>query len=401
MSEDGGSGVRVATEDGQDPPASTTSPEPRRAVDRSEGAPIEGGLGGLVPGADGGSSLIDRLTELAVDHRRGVVTAVVGFVLLGTLGASDIDLGGVVVDGVSIGAVYAMLALGIVLVYRSTGVLNFAQGELGTMPAFLVLMLLVGFDRTVTLDTSTVSLGRLVGFAVLGVAFGAVLAIAVNVVVVQRLADATPVTSLVATAGVSLLLVGTQFVVFEPQNRAFPRVLDGTACLLPGGGDCMLSTNRHNLVILAVLAVVSLVISGLFRTELGTALLATAQDPFAASLHGVSPRAMSSLAWGMAGGLGALGGVLGAGFFAGLTPGLMTSTFLVPAFTAVILGGITSMPGAVVGGLLMGLAAALANGAATTYELTSLIPSPPVMASFALLLAVLLVRPSGLFGKGA
>lgn len=359
-------------------------------------------LGDARAGAESAPSFLDRATEAAIAHRRTVAGVVVGFVVLGSLAASDVDLGGALVDGLSIGAVYALVALGIALVYRSTRVLNFAQGELGTMPAFLVLMLLTGFDRAVTIDPASVSFGNLVGYALIGVAFGAALAVGINVFVVQRLAEATPVTSLVATAGVSLLMIGGQVVFFELQNRTFPRILSGSLCLVvdPTGG-CLLPTNRHNLVMLGVLAVVAVALAALFRTELGTALLATAQDPFAAALHGVSPRAMSSLAWGLAGGLAALGGILGAGFFAGLSPGLMTTTFLIPAFTAVVLGGITSMTGAVVGGLLVGVVNALANGATTTYGLTSVIPNAPTMASFTLLLLVLLVRPRGLFGKEA
>lgn len=378
MSTDSSSSAAVATEDG-------------------------GRLGDALPGVGTAPSWLDRATEAAISHRRTVTGVVVAFVVLGSLAASEVDVGGVLVDGLSIGAVYALVALGIALVYRSTRVLNFAQGELGTMPAFLVLMLLTGFDRAVTIDPATVSLGSLVGYALIGVAFGAALAVGINVFVVQRLAEATPVTSLVATAGVSLLMIGGQIVFFELQNRTFPRILRGSLCLAadPTDGGCLLSTNRHNLVMLAVLAVVAVALAVLFRTELGTALLATAQDPFAAALHGISPRAMSSLAWGLAGGLAALGGILGAGFYAGLSPGLMTTTFLIPAFTAVVLGGITSMTGAVVGGLLVGLINALANGATTTYGLTSVIPNAPTMASFALLLLVLLVRPRGLFGKEA
>lgn len=396
MSEHSSGGVSLPTEDDE----AGTPGEPSSGSEHASST--TGELGDTIPGAGSTPSALDRATEFVVERRGLVAGVVAGFVLVGVIGASDIAVGGVLVDGISIGSVYALVALGIALVYRSTRVLNFAQGELGTMPAFLVLMLLVGFDRAVTVDPATIPLTRLIAFALIGVIFGALLAVGVNVLIVQRLADATPVTSLVATAGVSLLMIGGQVVFFELQSRTFPRILDGSVCLVPGLEDgCVLSTNRHNIVILVVLVVVSAVFAALFRTELGTALLATAQDPFAASLHGVSPRAMSSLAWGLAGALAALGGILGAGFFAGLTPGLMTTTFLIPAFTAVILGGITSMSGAVVGGLLVGLVNALANGAATSYGLTGVIPSPPTMASFTLLLLVLLVRPRGLFGKEA
>jgi branched-chain amino acid transport system permease protein len=388
-------GVRVVSEDGEevaDPGSATTPPTPAPGT-ASEDGPSSGS-------PSGDPSLVDRLAALVVEHRTRVIWGVATFVLLGIIAASQIDLGGVLVFGISTGSVYALVALGIVLVYRSTKVLNFAQGEFGTMPAFLVLMLLLGFDRAGTVNTEAVSTLQLASFALVGVAFGAILAIGVNALIVQRLAEANPVTSLVATAGVSLLMIGFQIVTFELQNRSFPRFFPGTVCVIPGADGCALPTNRHNIVILIVLVVVGVAFAALFRTELGTALLAVAQDPFAASLHGVSPRAMSMLAWGLAGALGALGGILGAGFFEGLTPGLMTTTFLLPAFTAVILGGITSMPGAVVGGLLVGLTAALANGAVTGYGLSN-VPNPPTLASFALLLVVLLVKPSGLFGKGA
>jgi branched-chain amino acid transport system permease protein len=391
-------GVRVVSEDGEeaaDPgSAAATAPPPSEPGIASAGGNAAGGDGG------GEQTLVDRLAVLVVEHRTRVIWGVATFVLLGIIAASQIDLGGVLVFGISTGSVYALVALGIVLVYRSTKVLNFAQGEFGTMPAFLVLMLLLGFDRAATVNAEAVSTLQLASFALVGVAFGAILAIGVNALIVQRLAEANPVTSLVATAGVSLLMIGFQIVTFELQNRTFPRFFPGTVCVIPGADGCVLPTNRHNLVILIVLVVVGVAFAALFRTELGTALLAVAQDPFAASLHGVSPRAMSMLAWGLAGALGALGGILGAGFFEGLTPGLMTTTFLLPAFTAVILGGITSMPGAVVGGLLVGLTAALANGAVTGYGLSN-VPNPPTLASFALLLVVLLVKPSGLFGKGA
>ncbi len=382
--------VRVPSGDGDAASADTTA-----------ALPAEPGLAESPTGGPTGPSRLDQATDLVTEHRTAVIGVVLALVALAGLGASRIDVGGVIVDGVSVGAVYALVALGIALVYRSTKVLNFAQGELGTVPAFLVLMLLTGFDRAAILDPASISLVQLVGYGVVGVLAGALLAIGVNTLVVQRLAEANPVTSLVATAGVSFLLIGGQIVVFELQSRTFPRVLQGQVCFVRGDEGCLLQTNQHNLVILGVLVVVAAGLALLFRTQLGTALLATAQEPYAAALHGVSPRAMSTLAWGLAGGLAALGGILGAGYFAGLTPGLMTTTFLIPAFTAAVLGGMTSMTGAVVGGIIVGLVAALANGVATTYGLTSLIPSPPTLASFVVLLLVLLIRPRGLFGKEA
>jgi branched-chain amino acid transport system permease protein len=361
------------------------------------------GLGSLLGrggGDDGGrpGGPLDQLEAASAwlaERRTTVVAAVTAIVVLGTLGASGISLGAVLVDGLALGSVYALVALGIALVYRATRVLNFAQGEFGTVPAFLVLVVLLGGDLQSNVDPSQVSLLRLSALAVVAVIAGAALGIGVNAGIVQRLADANPVTSLVATAGVSFLLIGAQVVIFGLQSRTFPRFLDGSVRVLG------VSVTRHTFVIAVVLAIAAALLAVLFRTPVGVALLATAQDPFAASLHGVSTRAMASLAWGLAGGLAAIGGLLAAGVYQRLEPGQMTTTFLIPAFTAAVLGGITSMVGAVVGGLLLGLVASFANEAVLSYGISDVVASAPDLAAFVVLLLVLLVRPRGLLGKEA
>jgi branched-chain amino acid transport system permease protein len=361
---------------------------------------------GAGPGAGpGGAGPLERLEAVSAwlaHHRLAVVGGVAAFVVLGALFAGNLSLHRtlsilttVLVFGTQQGAVYALVALGIALVYRSTKVLNFAQGEFGTVPALLVLLILLGGDLEGTVSPADVSLVKLSVLAILGVAIGAALAIGVNVGIVQRLADANPVTSLVATAGVSFLLIGAQVVVFGLQSRTFPRFLDGSVRVLG------ISVTRHTFVILFVLALAAALLAALFRTPIGVALLASAQDPFAASLHGVSTRAMSSLAWGLAGGLAAIGGLLGAGVYQGIEPGQMTTTFLIPAFTAAVLGGITSMVGAVVGGLFLGYVATLADQLVIQFQISDMIASAPDLAAFAVLLVVLLVRPRGLLGKEA
>lgn len=339
-------------------------------------------------------------------YRNPIIATVVVVVLLTVL---DVNLVAVVVNGLQVGAVYALVALGLALVYKATRVLNFAQGELGTVPAFVVLMILVGGDRGVEIDPATVDSFRLIWASLLAVAVGAVLAILVNVLVVQRLADASPVTSLVATAGVALLLTSSELVFFEAKARKFPRFVAGSPCFASDAdGVCTSPLSLggvvipwHTIIVVAVLAAAALALALFFRTPPGVALLATSQEPFAAELHGISVRAMSSLAWGAAGALGAIGGILGGGVFEFVAPGLMTTTFLIPAFTAAVLGGITSMVGAVVGGLLLGITVAFANSFVLSYNLTSVLPGPPQIATFIVLLLILLVRPRGLFGKEA
>lgn len=331
---------------------------------------------------------------------------------------ADINLLRVLVNGLQTGAVYAIVALGIALVYKATRVLNFAQGAFGTVPAFLVLMIVLGFNLEKEVDPATVSVLEMVGATVVAMIAGAVLAIIVNLGIVRRLASASPVTSLVATAGVTLFLIAGQIILFEVRSRKFPRFIDGAPRGLDLGPICLATTNEggvcagdlsiggivvpwHTLIVLLVLAVAAILLAIFFRTPPGVALLATAQDPFAAEIYGISPVGMSTIAWGMGGALAAIGGVLGAGVFEQLAPGLMTSTFLIPAFTAAVLGGINSMPGAVVGGMLLGVTVALANQVVLRFDLTSTLPGPPQLASFVVLLLVLLFRPRGLLGKEA
>lgn len=357
---------------------------------------------------DGVSEAGFDLRRWLTEHRKGTIATLLSLAALIMIGVSPISLGRVVVEGVLAGSVFALVALGVALVYKATGVLNFAQGELGTMPAFIVLMLMVGFDRQAEVNPATIGFGAMVSYALLAVVVGIVLAVGINALVMQRLVDASPVISIVATTSVFFLLVGLQFAVFETRVRTFPRFLDGAPCLASQAGECVRPLTLFGtrvlwqaIVVVVVLLIVAVLLTLLFRTPVGIALLASAQEPFAASLYGVSPRRMSTFAWAIAGALGGLAGILGGGVFEQLFPGMMTRDFLVPAFTAAVLGGITSMIGAVLGGLLLGIASALASAIVITYGLTGAVPGPPFVAAFVVLLVIMYVRPRGLLGKGA
>ena len=320
-------------------------------------------------------------------------------------------------NGISVGAVYALVALGVALVYKATRVINFAQGALGSLPALVALWILLDFDlEQATAEPSTVTFVAVVlGVVVLG----ALLAIALNVFVIQRLANAAPVTSLVATTGIALLVIALESILFDVKTRRFPRIIEGAPdgfqvgpfCFAPReGGACVtdgpfavggLEVPWNTVLIVLVLVVVSIALAAFFRSPIGVALLATAQEPFAAELYGVSPRVMSSLAWGIAGGFAALAAVLGGGVFEQAFPGFMTRDFLIPALVAAVLGGVTSMPGAVAGGLLVGIVYALSNAIVLQAGLNSVVPGPPQLGIFLVLILTLLVRPRGLFGKEA
>ena len=295
----------------------------------------------------------------------------------------------ILVFGLQAGAIYALVAIGIALVYKATGILNFAQGELGTLAAFAAFFILAGgFD-----NEASSGKGRLLVATVVALAVGALLGVLVNTLVIRKLANASPVTSLVATAGVAVFLSAVELLVFESRARNFPRYIDG-GFRLPLAD---VNVPWHTIVILAVLGGVAAALAVFFRTSYGVALLATAEDPFAAELQGVPVGLMRTIAWGAAGALGALGGLLGAGVFQSLSPGLMTATFLIPAFTGAVLGGISSLIGSAVGGLIVGASVAFSNQMVRTLDLD--LPGPPQIAVLAVLIGVLLFRPSGLLGN--
>jgi branched-chain amino acid transport system permease protein len=298
----------------------------------------------------------------------------------------------VFVFGMQSGAIFGLVGLGLALVYKATKILNFAQGELGTLPAFVALLTMTGFEVA---GDGEIDRGLMIPATLVAIAVGALMGVVLYLAVIRPLGKVSPVTSLVATAAVALLLTTIELNWFEARARRFPRPVRGGFGLT--GTDITIAW--HTIVILAVLAGVALALAAFFRSAPGVALLATAEDAFAAELQGVPVERMRAMAWGAAGALGGLAGVLGAGVFESLTPGLVTTTFMIPAFTGVVLGGITSMVGAVVGGFALGIISQAAIQIVTTYELD--VPGPPQLAVLVVLLAVLLVRPQGLLGKSA
>lgn len=300
---------------------------------------------------------------------------------------------GVILDvltiGLQTGALYSLIALGLALVFKATKVLNFAHGEVGTSSAFVALVtmqILAGPDGELT--------GGLLLIATIpAIIAGAILSVATKFLI-DRVKNATPVTTLVATIAFAVLMTAIQVVIFGVEGDRFPRFVNGIAFTVPGAN---IGLEWHTLIILTVLGGTAALLAVYFKTPYGIALLATSQDPFAAELQGVNVRAMTTSAWAVAGAMAAAAGILGAGLFNLLGPGLLLTKFLIPAFTGALLGGITSMPGAVVGGLLLGLITSTANQINTSLSLG--LPGPPQIAILGALLLVLLLRPRGLLGS--
>lgn len=281
-------------------------------------------------------------------------------------------------NGLYDGSAYALLALALVVVYRSTGQLNFAQGEIGTAGAFMASTLtLAGLPVWVAIAG-----GMLLGF---------VISAATERVVVRPIEHRFPGAVIVALIGVFLAV--NSFVAFfwGVDARALPSVFPAKADSFVRILGAPIRYERIGTI--AVLAVVLLLLWLLFaKTKIGLAMRAVANNQESSNLVGIRVGNILVLGWGLAGALGVLAACLLAPS-AGLSLGLMLGPFLF-ASVAAVLGGLDSPVGAVVGGLIIGLLKAYLTGYATFLGSEMLFPVLLVV-----LLIILLFRPAGLFGS--
>lgn len=280
-----------------------------------------------------------------------------------------------VVSGISTGSVYALVALGLALIYRSTRILNFAHGDVSTAGAFVAFALL----------------SLKVPFGVAAVAallFGAVLAMGFYfaILVPAQRRDATQLGQIILTLGLGLILQGSiaYFGGTEPQSFSFPLSEFKLYTLGP------VSINQLSLGTLGI-SLLSCVLFYLLvqKTRLGLAMRATSENLPAAQTLGIPTRMVLAFSWGLASALGVLAGLFLAPALL-LDPFFMLEPFL-KGFAAAILGGLNSLPGAIVGGMILGVAEALAGGYISIAFKNTL--------AFLVIIFVLLVRPEGLLGE--
>ena len=283
------------------------------------------------------------------------------------------------VIGVVAGCGYGLIALGLVLVYKSSGIFNFAQGEFGTVAVFG----LWGAHSAGVPYGAAVLLGLLAALAS---------GLATERFVVRPLFAAPRVTLLVATAGVSLFAIAAELWIGHSQLRFVAPAL-GRLDRVSLFGFAV--SDQRLLVIVTLVALAGVGAAFFARTDLGLAVLGLSQNPLATELMGISAERLSRFTWGAAAVLGGLGGILSAPLAGGFGPGFVTLSSLIPAFTAAVLGGMNSLPGALVGGIIVGVAESLAVSSPWFSEH---VPGAPSVVVFALLVAVLTLRPRGLLG---
>ncbi|MFF0468395.1 branched-chain amino acid ABC transporter permease [Micromonospora zamorensis] len=280
------------------------------------------------------------------------------------------------IDGLSRGAVYAAFALALVLIWRAARVVNFAQGAMAVAAACVA--------YTVSAATGSYWLG----FAVALVA-GLLLGALVDRVVMRHVDHTSHLNPVIVALGLVLLIQAVLGMVYGNEFR--PAEAPFSRSALTVGGVAVLSP--YDLFVFATIGVVVSGLAWMFaRTPVGLRMRAAAFAPEVSRLLGVNVGGMLTLGWALASGVGALAAMLVIPTELGLHPHAMDLVF-VSAFTAAVVGGLDSPPGAVVGGLVVGLLLSYVSG----YAGSDLTP----LAVLVLLLAVLLVRPGGLFAPVA
>ncbi len=278
--------------------------------------------------------------------------------------------------GISFGMVYAAIALSLVLIWRGTRILNYAQGAMAMLSTFVAL----------TVISRTGSYWA--GFAAALVA-GLVLGAVIERVVIRPVEDKPPLNAVVVTIGLLVLLEGVAGIIYGGQYRSFPAAFSITGLR---AGSLPLGISRNDVFVAGAVLAAALALAALFRfTAAGLRLRAAAFNARAARLLGVRVGRVLTLGWALAGLIGALAGLLIAPATF-LYPSSMDSIFVL-GFTAAVLGGLDSPAGAVAGGLILGVALSYVGG----YLGSDLVP----LFGLAALTVVLMVRPSGLFATRA
>ena len=279
-------------------------------------------------------------------------------------------------SGVVTGSIYALIAIGFVVVYKATGVINFATGELMMIGAFLAW------------TAMTVARAPFAAALVIAAAGAALVGALVQRFVLRPLMGRPAISIIMVTIGLSAIFKGLAQVLWSGEYRSFPPIFPRRPIVL---GPVLLPSRQVYPALIAVAAIA--IIALVFRfTRTGTAMRATADDQATAFGMGIDIRRMFSVAWMLAAATAALAGI-DLGVIGGISPQLGAVGLRI--FPAVILGGLDSVGGALVGGVVIGVLENLAGG-----YLDPLLPGSGVkeVVPFVVLVLVLMIRPYGLFG---
>ena len=283
-------------------------------------------------------------------------------------------MGTTIVLGLIAGGIYGLVAVGIVLVYRGSGALNFAQGEIGTFALYLAWFLVEEKGQPWVLGA-----GAAIGLAALiGAGF--------ERLVVRRMVDANRVSVAIATIGLLSLLLAIEFKFFTGSPRTMRPPIEASSTQIFG----VFVSPTQMLGVVVTIAVGVGLATFLRKTDFGLGVLAAAQDPAAVRLIGVPLGRVSAFVWGTGAAISALAALLIVPTVGAFAPGYATQLFI-GGLTAAVVGGLLSLPGAFVGGLVVGMIEVFAKDLLADTGIRGV----SVLAVFVALIVVLLVRPQG------
>ena len=308
------------------------------------------------------------------------------------------------INGLAIGSVYAIFALGYTLVFSILGIINFAHGAVFTLGAYFTYTLVVGqFENNGLIKginlfpASSPFHGSAWAFAAAAL-IGAVLS-GLVAVIIERLAfrpmrsrGADPLLALVSSLGVALVIVNLIQILVGAESYSFPTDIYGDLkpALIFSLGGKLIVVRTVQVIIFAVSMVLLLILGYVIgRTRIGKALRAVAENPGTASLLGISVTRFIIITFFLSGFLGGLAGTLVSTAFSVAGP-YFGVAYGLKGLAVIVLGGLGSIPGAVVGGLVIGLAEAFVPAEYSAYK---------DAVAFALLFVILLIRPQGLLGR--
>ena len=296
------------------------------------------------------------------------------------------------INGLALGSIYALIALGYTMVYGVLRFINFAHGDVYMVGAFAGYYLAPFVARVFPVsqdpDKFTWSTGAgAMTVLILSMAICALLGIVIEKLVYRPLRNRPRLTVLITAIGVSIFLENFGQYLFGADPKFFPEIMPDHA--IDGLGDLTVTVNQVVVLVVTIILLVSLRFI-VMKTRMGTAMRALSYSPTAASLMGINNDVVISFTFGLGSALAAAGGILNAINYPSIDP-LMGIQIGLKAFVAAVLGGIGNIPGAALGGLIIGVVETLVVGYGYTQYRDAI--------AFAILILILLLKPEGIMGK--
>ena len=290
------------------------------------------------------------------------------------------------VNGLTIGSTYALIAIGYTMVYGIIGMINFAHGEVYMIGSYVAFIVLAGLAMMGIHSLPLLMTAAFIATIVVTSAYG----YSIERVAYRPLRNSNRLIPLISAIGMSIFLQNTVLLSQDSKDKSIPNLIPGSISFGPGGAEEVLISYMQILVFVVTLIAMTGLTLFISRSRLGRACRACAEDIKMANLLGINTNNIIALTFVIGAALAAVAAVLLSMQYGVINP---NAGFLVglKAFTAAVLGGIGSIPGAMIGGLILGIAEALSSAyLSTEYK---------DVVSFALLILVLLVMPTGILGR--